>query len=212
MTHAGPPPQGIPPEAVARFTAAEARLYPMALVDPAGYERAVALTGDLLAELRRTCPDVDTVLRRRSDLVRLLAEGSRERRGELAGLPPETLVDAASAVRCRELREEQRAAEAVARVAAARAARQEWLVDEPGPEAVMAGQYRRVELHVPTGTALVCSVEAGGGGSGVAYRLEVIAPLAADGTAGPGVTETFEDEASWSLALEWRRQELSSRP
>ena len=207
MTRPGPPTPGIPPEALARFTAAEGRLYPLALVDPGGYERAVALTGRLLTELRATCPDIDAVLRRRSALVEDLA-ATADGTAELAGLPPETPVDAACAVRCRELQEATRARQVAARLAAARAAGREWLVEEPDPEAVMAGQYRRVELHVPTGTALVCSVEAGSSGSPTAYRLEVIPPAGADTTA-PEVTETYEDQSAWTLALERRRQELS---
>ena len=35
----------IPAEAMARFTAAEARLYPMALTDPAGYQLATTSSG-----------------------------------------------------------------------------------------------------------------------------------------------------------------------
>ena len=203
-----PPTPGIPPEALARFTAAEARLYPLALVDPGGYERAVSLTGRLLTELRATCPDIDAVLRRRGALVDDVTAQTAGT-AELAGLPPETPVDAASAVRCRELQEETRAREVAARLAGARAAGSEWLVEEPDPEGVMAGQYRRVELHLPTGTVLVCSVEAGSGGSPTAYRLQVIPPAGADGTTAPAVTETYEDRAAWSRALERRRRELS---
>jgi hypothetical protein len=40
MTHPAPHTSGIPPDAVVRFTAAEARLYPLAMVDPETYERA----------------------------------------------------------------------------------------------------------------------------------------------------------------------------
>src|SRR6478672_7415503 len=53
MTDPGPHTPGIPPDAVARFTAAEALLYPLAAVDPVRYERAVSLTAELLPDLRR---------------------------------------------------------------------------------------------------------------------------------------------------------------
>ena len=93
----------IPPDAEARFTAAEARLYPLVMVDPDSYERAVTLTGMLLEDLRSTCPDIDSVLKRRGALLPLLTGPADETRPSLAGLNPETLVDAASALRCREL-------------------------------------------------------------------------------------------------------------
>jgi len=136
MTHPAPHTSAIPPDAVVRFTAAEARLYPLAMVDPATYERAVTLTGTLLKDLRATCPDIDAVLDRREALMLLLTGTTDKARPSLIGFTPETLVDAASALRCRELQAELGAAAAEARVAAAREAGQEWLVDEPDPAAV----------------------------------------------------------------------------
>ena len=93
----------VPVEAMARFHAAEARLYPMALTDPAGYELAVSLVGLVADELRRDGADVSSVLERRAELIDLVPRLA-ERAG-LAGdaLPADVVVDAASAVRCREL-------------------------------------------------------------------------------------------------------------
>lgn len=210
VTQPGSGTPDIPTEAVARFTAAESRLYPLALVDPAGYERAVATTGRLLSGLRSGCPDIGAVLAQRDAMVESLAAASGERPAELGGLPPETVVDAACAVRCRELWARDRARRAQQRVAAARAAGQEWLVEEPDADAVMTGEYRRVELHVPTGTALVGLVEADGAG-GTAYRLQVIPAPAADGTSPPEVSETYDDRAPWAEALQRHREALSSR-
>ena len=102
MSHPAWPSPGIPPDAVVRFTAAEARLYPLAMVDPETYERAVTLTGSLLKHLRATCPDIDAVLEGREALMLLLTETTDEARPSLIGFTPETLVDAASALRCRE--------------------------------------------------------------------------------------------------------------
>lgn len=212
MTRPGPPSRGVPPEAVARFTAAEARLYPLAVVDPAAYERGVTLTGMLLADLRDTCADVDAVLRRRSAMIRRLRDSTDEAGPGPVGLRPETLVDAASAVRCRELQKEQAARDVAAKVAAAREAGVEWLIEEPDPGSLFSGLYRRVELHVPTGTALVCTVEADGSGHAAAYRLEVVPPRDAGGPPPGEATETYEDQPSWARAIERRRDELSARP
>lgn len=200
----------LPPEAVARFTAAESRLYPLVLVDPAGYEQAVATTGRLLAGLRASCPDIGAVLAQRDPLVESLTAASGEHPAGLGGLSPETVVDAACAVRCRELWARERAHRAQHRVAAARAAGQEWLVEEPDADAVMTGEYRRVEVHVPTGTALVGLVGAGGAG-GTAYEVQVIPAPTADGTSPPGVSETYGDRASWVDALQRHREALGRR-
>lgn len=213
MTHPAPHTPGIPPDAVVRFTAAEARLYPLAIVDPEAYERAVTLTGTLLKDLRATCPDIDAVLHRREALMLLLlTETTDGARPSLTGFTPETLVDAASALRCRELRAELDAAAAEARVAAARQAGQEWLVDEPDPAAVMAGFYRRIELHVPTGAVLVSSVEAGSTGAPAAYKLQLFPPPDATGLSADELTQTYQDRASWDLAAQRRRAEMSSHP
>jgi hypothetical protein len=103
MAHPAPPSPGIPPDAEARFTAAEARIYPLVMVDPDAYERAVTLTGMLLNDLRSTSSDIDAVLQRREALLLLLTDPTDDERPSLVGLNAETIVDAASAQRCREL-------------------------------------------------------------------------------------------------------------
>jgi hypothetical protein len=197
---------------VARFTTAESRLYPVAMVDPEAYERAVTLTGRLLGDLRATCPDLDAVLRRRESLMLTLTDDPDANRLSLVGLTPETLVDAASALRCRELRAEMDAAAAEARVAAAREAGQEWLVDEPDPAAVMAGFYRRIERHVPTGAVLISSVEAGRPGVPAIYTVQFIRPPDATRARADALTQTYRDEASWTQATHRYRAEVSSPP
>lgn len=98
---------GLPADAVARFRAAEGRLYPMALADPAGYEVVTSLIGLVANELRRSSSDISSVLERRPALIGLVPRLA-ERAGLVgdvlpADLPADAVVDAASAVRCREL-------------------------------------------------------------------------------------------------------------
>ena len=92
----------IPVEAMARFTTAEACLYPMALTDPAGYERATTLVGLVADELRRSSTDVTSVLERRSELIDLVSGIAAEASVDARGFPVDAVVDAASALRCRE--------------------------------------------------------------------------------------------------------------
>jgi hypothetical protein len=97
------PPNPIPAAVLVRFTSAESRLYPMAMTDPDGYERAITLVGMVANELRQHCADIESVLERRNELIADLPELAGAKGLELGGLPPDAVVDAASALRCREL-------------------------------------------------------------------------------------------------------------
>jgi hypothetical protein len=93
----------IPPGVLVRFTSAESRLYPMAMTDPDGYQRAITLVGMVANELRQHCADLESVLERRDDLIAALPGLAGAKGLDLGGLPPDAVVDAASALCCREL-------------------------------------------------------------------------------------------------------------
>jgi hypothetical protein len=199
----------IPAAAIVRFIDAEARLYPMAMVDAAGYERATTLVGLLVAELRRSCPDIGSVLQRRSDLIAGLPAVAAGAHLSLAGLPADAVVDAASALRCRELQAAGSADALKARVDAARPAGHEWLVDEPDPASVMAGSYRRVELHLPTNATLITSIEAGCTGTASTYTIELIPGEKSPG-AEPSQTWVYPDRDAWVAAADQFRTKMSA--
>lgn len=98
------PVDALTPAILVRFTSAEARLYPMAMADPEGYERAITLVGLVADELRKQCADIESVLACRERQIATLPELALAHGVELGGLPPDAVVDAASALRCRELR------------------------------------------------------------------------------------------------------------
>lgn len=200
----------VPADALARFTAAEARLYPLAMVDAAMYERATNLVALTASDLRQTCPDVDAVLARRAGLITGLSEVASVAGLSLVGIPADTVVDAASALRYREVVAEHAAAEGRARLAAAREDGQEWLVDEPDPSEVMAGLFRRVELHVPTGAVLISSVEPDSAGAPAAYTLEVLPAQTVPQPLVAARWETFAERESWVLGAERLRAEISA--
>lgn len=200
----------VPADALARFTAAEARLYPLAMVDAAMYERATTLVALTASDLRQTCPDVDAVLARRAGLITGLSEVASVAGLSLVGIPADTVVDAASALRYREVVAEHAAAEGRARLAAAREAGQVWLVDEPDPSEVMAGLFRRVELHVPTGAVLISSVEPDSAGAPAAYTLEVLPAQTVPQPLVAARWETFAERESWVLGAERLRAEISA--
>lgn len=201
--------QHLPADVAARMRAAEDRLYPLAMVDVGLYQRGTTLCGLLLEDLRGHSPDLIALLGRRAPLLDRLPGLADEAGLSLLGLEPETLVDAAMALRCRELELERAPAQQQQRLASARDNGQEWLVAEPSPAAVMAGFYRREELHVPTGVRLVSSVEAGATGRPTAFVLEVIPP---DVDQGPARSVTFDDEDAWLRAAAEYRSEIAGRP
>jgi len=198
--------QHLPVDAAAQMRTAEDRLYPLAMVDVERYQRGTTLCGILLEDLRGHSPDLLALLGRRAPLLDRLPGLADEAGLSLLGLEPETLVDAAMALRCRELELERARAQQQERLTRARDTGQEWLVDEPSPAAVMAGFYRRVELHVPTGVRLVSSVEAGATGRPTAFVLEVVPP---DDDEGPARSVTFVDEDAWLRAAAEFRSEIS---
>ena len=75
----------------------------MAMTDPDGYQRAITLVGMVANELRQQCADLESVLERRNELIAVLPELADAKGLELGGLPPDAIVDAASALRYREL-------------------------------------------------------------------------------------------------------------
>jgi len=97
------PHDALPPAWMARLTTAEARLYPMAMTDPEGYERGVRLVGLVAAELRQRSTNLSSVLECRDELVAALPELAAANGLQLGAIPADVVVDAASALRCREL-------------------------------------------------------------------------------------------------------------
>ncbi len=198
----------IPAEAMTRFTAAEARLYSMAVTDPAGYQRATTLVGVVANELRKTCSDISAVLERRVELICVLPEFASVATLSLGDLPADAVVDAASALRCRELRAAGAVEAFTERMEAARESGVEWLVDEADPADVMGGSYRRFETHVPSGSTLITSIEAGGPQAGTTYAIELVSRGEAP-TAPSSQRWVYPDRDAWASAAQDIRGELS---
>jgi hypothetical protein len=97
------PASPLPPAVLIRFTNAESRLYPMAMTDPDGYQRAITLVGMVADELRQRYADLESVLESRNELIAALPEMAAAKGLDIGGIPPDAVVDAASALRYREL-------------------------------------------------------------------------------------------------------------
>jgi hypothetical protein len=199
----------LPAAAQARFTAAEAQLYPLALVDADEYEQITRLVGLLAAELRPEAPDIATVLGLREELVARVPVIAAEAGVTIGGFPRERIADAASAIRCRELQAARSATRWADRLEAALSTGDEWIDEDPDVPAAWAGSYRSTALHVPTGTRLISAIEAGSAGAPPTYTIEIV-PDEAD-EASPR-SSTYPDRDSWLAALRRLRGEISSPP
>jgi hypothetical protein len=169
----------------ARWHAAEDRLYPTLLADPAAYQRVVVAVQAVVDELRRRGAQV-------GDLVTVETAPD-----ELIGaacpsgipVPADLLVAVACALRDRELATQQATLRRDEAVAAARRAGAEWAVLDGPAAAADLVEGRRVAMHIATGTLVESSVDPWSGEE--PYRLTVV----------PGESHTFTDRDAWLAEL-----------
>lgn len=191
-------------QAWARWRQAEARLYPLAMVDPDWYAQAVRLVGALAAELRRRCTTPAELLAVEAEPTELLAAVPTE---EPIGPPldPRLLVEAACSLRGGELLAAAEHHRRAVAVAAARASGAGWAVLEGSPPTADFAGERCVAMHLRSGRALVATVEVLSGGE--PFSLEEVA-LDPDTGAPAGRSATlrqrsFVERSAW--LAEWHR-------
>jgi hypothetical protein len=198
----------------ARWWAAEDRLFPVALVDPDAYRRALDVVGMLLEELRVSTTSLDQLLGLDVDPTPLLAAlpagsaGSGGFAGSAGGGDRLTL-EAAFAVRERELAAAAERSRRVAIIASALSAGATWVDLEGSWEAAQRTGARHAEMHLATGRALVAAVDPYSGDG--PYRLELVV---LDGDTGSPVETTdqdraFADRAQWLAERERWRAEIA---
>jgi hypothetical protein len=180
-----PPPTLAAGAARARWRAAEDRLYPTVLADPATYQRGLAAAQAVVAELRVRAADFDALLAAEAaadEVVAAACPGG-------APLPAELLVGAACGMRDRELAAERAESRRAAAVRAAQEAGDPWAVlDGPaGPGELTSG--RCVQLHLASGTVLEATVDPWSGAE--PFGLQVL------GTAGTGAGYASGDRSAW---------------
>ena len=165
---------GIPAWLLRSWDAAEAQLFPLIMARPDAYERSLSLVQLLLAWLRSSCPDVRALLVQaaRGDAILADAAGLRSDLAGpgagggtapdvSAGLRLDLIAAAACAMRYRELAAASAAARRLDAVMRARDEGAAWaVVEETGDQARAPYlPYQRVEAHVPTGRAVIISIE-----------------------------------------------------
>ena len=143
------------PTAVLRsWDQAEAKIFPLVMARPEVYERALHMIADLAARLRETCPDVPALLAAHERGADLVTEPR-------PGVGPELVAAAACAMRYREIVTMGAAQGRLAALARARDQGLDWTVVEENGDPARAPYlpYQRVEAHVPSGRAVIISIE-----------------------------------------------------
>ncbi|HVL83676.1 MAG TPA: hypothetical protein VM367_05175 [Pseudonocardia sp.] len=192
---ADPPPMRLG-VARARWRAAEDRLYPVALADPASYQRGLQAVQAVLTELRRRTGEVEALLAVEAaaeEIVAAACPGGPP-------LPADLLVAVACGLRDRELAGEAADRRRRETIDAARAAGRAWAVlDGPPTPAELAGG-RQVLLHLDSQTVLEATVDPWSGGEPFGLGL----------TRPGGGTESSStgDRAAWLAAHERLRAEV----
>jgi len=195
-------PDTAPPAALyssrVRWRAAEDRLYPSLISDPASYQRAITDVQAVVAELRHRTTSA-------ADLAAIEAAPD----GLLAaacpagvGVPADLLVAVACGLRDREITAESERTRHSAVIDAAQAAGETWAVLD-GPPATELTEGRSVTLHLASGDLVEATVDPWSGQD--PYTVQVVPAL------GIGTTVAFADRDAWLAELTRVRAGIEAR-
>jgi hypothetical protein len=167
----------VPAETLRAWDEAEARLFPLVMSRPEAYQRALLLIKEVLGRLRSSAQDIPALLAESARGAALAAEatgGGPDDRDFLTGIRLDLIAAAACATRYRELRAAQADRERAAALAGARARGESWAVIEESGDQARAPYlpYHRIEAHVPTGRAVIVSIEPDETLSRAVWRLD----------------------------------------
>ena len=188
----------VPPAVFRSWDQAEAKIFPLVMARPEVYERALGMIADLAARLRETCPDLRALLAAHERGTELVTE-------PCPGVGPELIAAAACAMRYREIVTESAARGRLAALARARDQGHEWTVVEENGDPARAPYvpYQRVEAHVPSGRAVIVSIEPDETLVRAVYRLDAAEVDLATGELQAGAElGSYTDDQALAQALQ----------
>ncbi len=208
-------PGEVPPEVLREWQSAEERLYPVVMVRPDLYERAVELVRAVADELR-SCTELSALVKAWREAAQIVYRAATEEGLDLTGLDAGLVAGAAFSLRYRELAWPAAREQRSARVREAVERGEEWVrVQETGSmETAGMVPWSWVEMHVPSGAGLRQTIEADPDTGAARFRLERVALDSATGLPlgeadDLGVEESFEDRAEWTAAVDALRREIA---
>jgi len=194
----------VPPAVLRSWDHAEAKIFPLVMARPEVYERALRMIADLAARLRETCPDVPALLAAQEQGADLVTEAC-------PGVGPELIAAAACAMRYREIVSTGAAQGRLAALARARDQDLDWTVVEENGDPTRAPYrpYQRVEAHVPSGRAVIISIEPDETLVRAVHRLDAAeVDLATGGLRTGAELGSYGDEQALTQALLRARDEI----
>jgi hypothetical protein len=185
---------------------AEAKIFPLVMARPEVYERALQMIADLAARLRETCPDLAALLAAHEQGADLVTEPCPD-------VGPELVAAAACAMRYREIVIVAAAQGRLAALARARGQGLDWtVVEENGdPARVPYLPYQRVEAHVPSGRAVIISIEPDETLTRAVHRLDAAeVDLDTGGLRAGAERGSYSDEPALAQALQQIRDQIAT--
>jgi hypothetical protein len=178
------------------WRAAEARLYPMAMTDVDGYQRAVVLVAAVCDQLRERTTTAADLLDCQEHAAEYVAAAGEQTGASTHGLDPDDVFGSAAAMRDRELAGQAQRMATLATVEEARQAGSVWAdlhADDLGP------RVPRLRIHVATGWAILTEL---GGDPATGAPLLLVTTARVDLTTGelsetPGPATTVESVEEW---------------
>lgn len=211
-------PGGVPPQLLSDWRAAEERLYPVVMVRPDIYERAVRMVRAVADELAG-CLDLAALAGAWDGAAEIVHRAAGDAGLDLEGLDAGLIAGAAFSMRYRELAGQAARAERLARIQAAAEAGEAWVrVEEIGSrETAGMVPWSWIEMHVRSGAGVRQTLEADPSTGAPLYSLEVVPldPATGDRLATPpdviSVQESFDDPTEWIAAVEAKRAQIDRR-
>ncbi|MDQ3945753.1 MAG: cytochrome c oxidase subunit Vb family protein [Actinomycetota bacterium] len=206
-------PPGVPAELLSEWSSAEERLYPIIMLRPDLYQRAVELVRKVADELA-SCDDLAALVKAWPDAADIAYRASALALLPLADLDITLVAGAGFSVRYRELAGPAARSQRLARLADAAEKGDTWvLVSETGSPGSAVVPWVRLEMHVPTGTGLAQTVEADQETGAARFGLEVVQldPVTGERLGSdddPVMEESFDDRTEWTAAVEAQRRRL----
>jgi hypothetical protein len=208
-------PGGIPPQVLSAWKSAEERLYPVVMVRPDLYERAVRMVRAVTDELAG-CLDLPALAAAWGEAAEIVHRAAGEAGLDLDGLDAGLIAGAGFSMRYRELAASAARNERLGRIRAAGEAGEAWVrVEEIGSrETAGMMPWSWVEMHVPSGAGLRQTLEADPTTGAPRYSLEVVPLDPATGDRLPvppdvvAVEESFDDPTEWLSAVEAKRAQI----
>lgn len=185
---------------------AEAKIFPLVMARPEVYERALQMIADLAARLRETCPDLAALLAAHEQGADLVTE-------PCPGVGPELVAAAACAMRYREIVTVGAAQGRLAALAWARDQGLDWTVVEENGDPARAPYlpYQRVEAHVPSGMAVIISIEPDETLTRAVHRLDAAeVDLGTGGLQAGAELGSYSDELALAQALQQIRDQIAT--